>query len=264
MFNPEKNFGQPEELFQEEQNEEASRLSEKLSQKSLGERFISEYQTRESKVRGEEIERGESTRYERGQIYKAYKILRSEIHDAQEKGEDVAAEKGFLKEMRIRAKQVERNLDELEKQMENNVQMVDIETGEGKSSVPVTVLDLKNHESQENEKDNRTPYVFWGGIRSTAQQNGCAVMSMALTGQKVYVLTHLEQKSVEKPANLKEILNNRGDFSLHAEITEKAAEKLNLEKFNLVGYSTGATIALETAIRMSQSGTSERINDLLL
>jgi hypothetical protein len=147
---------------------------------------------------------------------------------------------------------------------------VEVETEYGKFVVPVTVLDLKKQDgveapSESAEEDKRTPYVFWGGIRSTAQQNGCALMSLALTGQKVYAITHLEQASVQKPDNLAEILSQKSDFSLQAEITEKIAEQIGLGKFNLMGYSTGASIALETAVRMSKDESKkDALQDLVV
>lgn len=260
-----------EEIPQQEiLKEDVEILQDNLEKKSLGEKLFSEYQTRKSKIRQGEVDRGESNRFERGQIFKAYQILRKEIRQAEKRGEKAASKKGLLKEIRSRAKTMERNLDELEKQMEENVEAVEVETEDGKFSIPVTVLDLrKNVESDENdkeaEKDDRVPYVFWGGIRSNAKMNGCAVMSMALAGQKVYVPMHLEQEAVGKPENLTEILNEQGSFKPHAKITEELIKKLGLEKFNLIGYSAGAGMALETAIDMSKNPEFDGVlNDLII
>jgi len=257
-----------EKLENEEESEELNKARDELknqfNKKSLAEKFVAEYQTRESKGSIRSIERGESTRYERGQIYKAYKILRKEIREAEKNGERVMGKRELLGEMRSRAKEVEADLDEVERQLKENVQMVDVETSDGKFSMPVAVLDLKKPEAGDGKKDDRVPYVFWGGIRANEQMDGCAMMAMALTGKKIYHVAHLEQKDVKKPENTREIVGQRGDFGLQAEITEKVAEAMDLEKFNLMGYSTGASVALETAIRMSKEGTSGKINDLIV
>ena len=240
-------------------------LKEKFSQKSPEEKK-SEYQTRESKGKIRSIERGESTRYERGQIYKAYKILRKDIQEAEKDGERAVGKRELLGEVRSKAKEVEADLDEAERQLTENIQMVDVETSEGKFSMPVAVLDLKKRETNEKgeRKDDRVPYVFWGGIRANEQMDGCAMMAMALAGHKIYHITHLEQGDVKKPEGTRGIVANRGDFSLQGEITEKVIDALKLEKFNLMGYSTGASVVLEAAIRMSENRTSEKINDMVV
>lgn len=286
MFNPEGAPRWPEKTPQQELNGEAGEkevqapasedieqetkeLEEKFSKKSLGEKLISEYQTRrvpegQLEKRIERVERGENTRFERGQIYKAYKILRKEIQNAEKKGEDSVPKKGLLKEIRGRAKEMQRDLDELEHQLEDNVRVMEVETEFGKFSIPVTELDLQK-ELKPGEKDDRVPYVFWGGIRSTAKMNGCAVMALALVGQKVYVPMHLEQEAVEKPENLKKILRQRGSFEPHAKITRGIIDSLGLKRCNIVGYSAGAGIALETAIELSNDpGSKGLLNDLIV
>src|SRR5579863_18234 len=117
---------QPEEI---DLKKEAEKLGEKHAQKTWTEIYWAAYQTRESKTHGKKVkqeggtevwggkeERGASVRYERGQIFKAYKILRQEIQDAKEGSEDQAKKKGLLKELRLKAKEMERDLDNLEEQ----------------------------------------------------------------------------------------------------------------------------------------------------
>jgi len=267
-----------EEILQRQK--EAQELEQVFLRKSLGEKLVAEYQTKkptkehlENRKSAGGAERGESTRFERGQIFKAYRILRKEIKDAEKRGENTTSKKELLKEIRSRAKQMERNLDELEKQMQENVEVVEVETEDGKFSIPVTVLDLRKKSEyeqdpvgKESEKDDRVPYVFWGGIRSNAQMNGCAAMSMALAGQKIYVPMHLEQEQVKKPENLAEILSKNGNFEPHARITKELIKQLGLEKsFNLMGYSAGAGIALEAAIDISKDSEFEgSLNDLIV
>lgn len=290
MSNPEKGDNGPEEQEQKQESMDSSdiyheqksdiekladekielqkakeELQKQFNQKSPGEKKA-EYQTRESRGKIRSIERGESTRYERGQIYKAYKILRKDIQEAKKHGERAVGKRELLKEIRQKAKEVEADLDEAECQLIENIQMVDVDTSEGKFSMPVAVLDLKNPEASKDgeQKDDRVPYVFWGGIRANEQMDGCAMMAMALAGHKIYHITHLEQNDVKKPENTRQIVAERGDFSLQGEITEKVVDALDLKKFNLMGYSTGASVALEAAIRMSEDGTSEKINDMIV
>lgn len=243
---------------------EAEILEGKLVEKSLVEKIGAEYQTKSSKINGGDIERGENTRFERGQIYKAYKILRTEIKDAEKRGENTVDKKGLLKEIRTRAKETEKNLDELETQLEKNIKVIDVETEFGKFSVPITELDLKR-DLKEGEKDERTPYIFWGGIRSNAKMNGCALMALALTGQKVYMIPHLEQEKVGKPENFRETLVKQGDFKPHARITTEIIKNLGLERCNIIGYSMGAGVVLETAIELSSDPElKDLLNDLIV
>ena len=76
-------------------------LEEKFKKKSFFERHFAEFQTRKVPIKGAENPeemRGETFRFERGQILKAYKILREQIRDAQVSGEDATEGKNLLKE----------------------------------------------------------------------------------------------------------------------------------------------------------------------
>ena len=124
MFNPEMGSREPEqEIPQEEEQNNFSEAKEPLEKefqkKTFSEKHFAEVQTREAGLRGAknpEQTRGEVFRFERGQILKGYKILREQIRDAKERGEDTTKKKEFLKEIRGRAKVLEKNLDELERQ----------------------------------------------------------------------------------------------------------------------------------------------------
>lgn len=248
---------------------EAENLEGKLNKKSLGEKIVSEVQTRhvpedQQQMREESVDRSELNRFERGQILKAYKILRKEIREAEKDGEDVFAKKMLLKDIRGRAKKTEAQLDDLEKQFEENVSVVEVETKYGNFSVPVTELDLNR--PKEGEKDERIPYVFWGGINSNVETNGCVLMALALKGQRVLGIPHFEQKQVKKPEGVTatNIFKQEQGFGVHAQVTAGVLEKLGIEKCNLIGYSTGASIALESAIKFSEDEKmSGRINDLI-
>lgn len=259
MFNPERSpFEQPQELPTEEVGKEAEKLGEKLSEKSFGEKVVSEYQTKKAKIRGTEIERGAAFRFERGQIYKGYKILRAEIGEAEKRGEDTTKKKELLKEMRGRAKFMEKDLDELNRQFHENVRNVDVETKFGDFSIPIVELDLKKDLNP--EEDKRTPYFFLGSIATNFHQSACFSLAMALDGHKVYVPMQPEQPAVKKPDNFGETLSQQGNLKPYAELAKKTIEKIGLKEFNLVGYSMGATTSLELATDPELQG----LNDLTI
>lgn len=245
MFNPEKLNSEPEAEITP--NPEAEKLSEKLAEKTFGERFISEYQTRESKIRGTETERSGIFRFERGQIYKGYKILRKEIHEAEERGEDAVQKKDLLKKIREQAKILEKNLDEMALQYYENIRTVDVKTNFGEFSIPVVELDLRKKDNEE-ENDERTPYFFIPGMTSSSFHKSAATsMGVALQGHKVYVPLEIEQPAVKKPENFREMLRDGGDFKLHSEIFKQTIRSLGIKKVNILGHSLGATVALELA-----------------
>jgi len=255
MVNPELRLNNPEEeviqpiVEPDSVRKEADNLEEKFSKKTLGETYISEYQTRKANIRGTKIERGAAFRFERGQIYKGYKILRAEIRDAEKRGEDTTKKRDLLKEMRVRAKDMEKDLDEIEKQCYENVRMVEVQTEFGNFSVPVVEFDLKKKDEKETEEDKRTPYFFIPGMPTSDFHSSAAIsMAMALRGNKVYVPVDLETSSVGKPENFKGMVKERGDLGIHAEVFRQTIKTLGLEKVNVMGHSFGATIALELAL----------------
>lgn len=246
--------------------QEAVDLGEKLLKRTLRERVVSEYQTRKPKKPTVEIdssrflERGAAFRFERGQIYKGYKILRAEIRDAEKKGEDATSKRELLKEMRGRAKVMEKDLDELNRQFHENVRNIDVETEFGNFSIPVVELDLKKEASPEPEDDKRTPYFFLGSIATNFHQSACFSMAMALDGHKVYVPMQPEQPAVKKPDNFGETLREQGNLKPYAKLAKGIIEKMGLKDFNLVGYSMGASTSLELAIDPELQG----LNDLTI
>ena len=144
---------------------EVAKLEKEFKKKSLLETVISEYQTRKAPIRGYPNKmRGEVFRYERGQIVKAYKILRNQIRNAKAKGEEVTEKKKLLKEIRGRAKVFEKALDELNRQYYENVRYVEIETSYGKFSVPVVDLHLAKEGADGKEEDTKTPYFLSGPV----------------------------------------------------------------------------------------------------
>ncbi len=240
---------------------EAGKLEGAFKRKSSLEKVIAEYQTREAPIRGYPKQmRGEIFRYERGQILKAYEILRQQIRDAKKRGEDVAGKKELLKEIRGRAKVFEKDLDDLNRQYYENVKNIEIETPYGKFSVPVVELDLKKGETATGEKDERTPYFFLGTVATNYHQTAALSLGLALEGERVLSPAWPEQTMVGRPANFEEMLKEQQDLSLHKEYAKQILKSLKLEKVNLMGCSMGAAVALELA----QDNDMQEIQDLVV
>jgi len=246
MSNPEIGSREPEET---QQQAEARNLQEALEDKGFVETHVAEVQTRKAPLRGAgnpELKRGEIFRFERGQILKGYKILREQIREAKERGEDTTEKRILLKEIRDQAKVLEKNLDEIERQCYENVRVIDVDTEFGKFAVPVVELDLRKKEDKESKKDDRTPYFFIPGMPTADFHNSVAVsMAMALEGNRVFVPIDIEQSPSGKPENFREMLKERGDLGIHAEVFKQIIRAVGLDKVNVMGHSFGATIALE-------------------
>jgi len=242
-FNPEKITPETPKKASEAKDD----LEKKFHKKSLKERFVSEVATREAFIRGSEKKRGEVFRFERGQILKAYKILRAQIEEARQKGESTIEKKNLLKQIRERAKFLEKNLDELNRQYYEGVKTVEIDTKYGKFTIPIAELDL--NKDVEPEKDTRTPYFLIGGIaQKYAFQTVVLSLALALDGHKVFIYTYPEQSMVQRPDNFREMLKNQGDLKIHAELAKQTIKKWGLKDVNIVGYSMGGAIALELAV----------------
>ena len=262
MFNPERGSSEGsqelpiEETGKEDTKREAGELAKKFSEKSFSETYLSEYSTRKTEIGGTDIERQPVFRFERGQIYKGYKILRQEIKETEKRGEDTTKNKALLKEIRGRAKVLEKDLDELGRQSFENTRNIEVQTQWGSFTMPVCELDLRKDIKPEDDK--RVPYFLLGGIGTQHHQSAALSMALALEGHKVYIPTNPEQPSVQKPDNYAEDLKKQGDFRIHAELVKQIIEKMGLKEVNIVGYSTGATVALELAT----DNSFDKINDL--
>lgn len=240
---------------------EVAKLEKEFKKKSLLETVISEYQTRKAPIRGYPNKmRGEVFRYERGQIVKAYKILRNQIRNAKAKGEEVTEKKKLLKEIRGRAKVFEKALDELNRQYYENVRYVEIETSYGKFSVPVVDLHLAKEGADGKEEDTKTPYFLLGTVATNYHQTAALSLGLALEGERVLSPAWPEQAMVGRPANFKEVLKEQQDLSLHKEYAKQILQSLKLEKVNLMGCSMGAAVALELA----QDNDVQEIQDLVV
>jgi hypothetical protein len=273
MFNPETGSGEPEEeipqqVKQKNLSDAKEPLEKEFQKKTFSEKHFAEVQTREAPIRGvknPEKKRGEIFRFERGQILKGFKILRGQIREAKERGEDTTEKKSLLKEIRGQAKILEKNLDDIESQCYENIKTVEVETEFGQFSLPVVEFDLRKKEglngSPEPEEDERIPYFFIPGILSSDFHKSVAIsMAMALQGEKIYVPIEIEQSSVKKPENFKEMLKERGDFSIHSEVFKQTIRALDLGKVNVIGHSLGATVALE----LGTDPDFEEMEDLII
>ncbi|HXK32365.1 MAG TPA: alpha/beta hydrolase [Candidatus Paceibacterota bacterium] len=240
----------PKETIPQNFSDAKESLEKEFRKKSFSEKHISEFQTREAPIRGAEnpeTTRGEVFRFERGQILKGYNILRKQIRDAEEKGEDATEKKRLLKEIRGRAKVLEKDLDELNRQYYENVKNVEIETEYGKFSVPVAELDLKRKEDEESEKDERIPYFLLGGVATNYHQTAALSMGLALDGRRVLVPAWPEQAMVGRPDNFSELLKQQKGLELHKEYAKQTIRSIGLDKVNIMGYSMGGAVALELA-----------------
>jgi hypothetical protein len=234
--------------------ENAKKLGEQLQKKSLTERVFSEFQTRKTTIpRSEksegaettEIKRGEVFRFERGQIYKAYTLLRKEIHDIEKIGEDATSKRELLKQIRERAAIMEQQLDGLNRQYYENAQTIDVKTKYGDFGIPVAELDLK--ERNELEEKEEVPTFLIGGANTNYHQSAALSMALALDGRKVFVPTYPEQDSVKRPNNFKEILQKDG-LDMQAEIVKEIIKKMGLYKVNVVAYSMGTAVTMKMAV----------------
>jgi pimeloyl-ACP methyl ester carboxylesterase len=247
------------------QENDAKKLGEKLQKKSLTERVFSEFQTRKTTIPGSEksekaepteIKRGEVFRFERGQIYKAYTLLRKEIRDVEKRGEDATSKRELLKQIREKAAIMEQQLDELNRQYYENAQTIDVTTKYGDFGVPVAELDLK----KQNESDEEEiPTFFIGGAAVGYHQSAVLSMALALDGRKVFVTTYPEQSSVKRPDNFKELLQKDG-LNMEADIVKEIIKKMELKKVNIVAFSMGTAITM----KMATDPEFNVINDLTL
>src|SRR3989338_1531775 len=202
--------------------------------------------THESRVPGTEHRRELTTRWHRGELYRVLRDLRREAVRAKKSGGDVASTKERLNDFYKVERQISRELDELNRQLNDNVAQVEIETSEiGHHSLPVVTLDL--HPPREGEKDDRVPTVFIGGIATSPYQQFELAAALALSGQRVHCFTYPEHSTADAPPDWAERLKRDGTYRLHAEALKETVRKLNLERINLVCVSMGGGIALETA-----------------
>ena len=225
-------------------------LTDDFEKKSFSEKHFAEFQTKEAPLRGAENKdqtRGEAFRFERGQIFKAYKILRDQIVQAEERGEDTTDKEDLLDKIRIQAEISEKKLDELERQFYENGKTIEIDTEFGKFSVPVAELDLRKKEDGKEKEDERIPYFMLGSVAQNYHQMAAFAMGLALKGERVLVPTWPEQAIGGRPDNFNELLKKQHNLKIHKEYAKKTIEAMGLEKINLVGYSMGGAVSLELA-----------------
>lgn len=256
----------PESKFNLNNNNNPKNIKETLEQdlqkKTFSEKHFAEFQTKETPLRGAEDPkqtRGEAFRFERGQIFKAYKILRQQITEAKERGAETKDQKELLDKVGSQAEIWEKNLDELERQYYENGKIVEIDTEFGHFSVPVVELDLRSKERRESKEEAPTPYFVLGSVAQNYHQMAAFSMGLALSGERVIVPSWPNQ-AASRPDNYGKLLNKQGDLSIQKEYIKKTIQALGLEKINLIGYSMGAAVSLEVA----QDESCPQIQDLII
>ncbi|OGL60454.1 hypothetical protein A3H10_00085 [Candidatus Uhrbacteria bacterium RIFCSPLOWO2_12_FULL_46_10] len=216
--------------------------------------------THESRVPGTEHRRELTTRWHRGELYRVLRDLRREAVRAKKSGGDVASTKERLNDFYKVERQISRELDELNRQLNDNVAQVEIETSEiGHHSLPVVTLDL--HPPREGEKDDRVPTMFLGGIATSPYQQFELASALALSGQRVHCFTYPEHSTAEASSDWIKRLQADGTYRLHAAALKETIKQLGLERVNLVGLSMGGGIALEAA---SDPEFADHIEDLIV
>ena len=253
-------------IFNPDSKNNANSVKETLKQdfqkKTFSEKHFSEFQTKEAPLRGAENPnqtRGEAFRFERGQIFKAYKILRQQISGAKERGEETKDQTELLDKIRNQAEIWENNLDELERQYYENGKIVEIDTEFGHFSVPVVELDLRSQERKELKEKEPIPYFVLGSVAQNYHQMAAFSMGLALSGERV-IIPSWPNQAASRPDSYGKILNKQGDLSVHKEYAEKTIQALGLEKINLIGYSMGGAVSLEVA----QDENCPDIQDLII
>lgn len=216
--------------------------------------------THESRVPGTEHRRELTTRWHRGELYRALRDLRREVSATKKSGGNVALAKERLRDFYRAEKKISRDLDELTRQLNSNVTEVELNTPEiGHHRLPVVTLDL--HPPREGEKDDRVPTVFIGGIATSPYQQFELASAMALSGERVHCFTYPEHSTAKAPSDWTKRLQADGTYRLHAAALKETIQQLGLERVNLVGLSMGGSIAMEAA---SDPEFADRLNDLVV
>ncbi len=160
--------------------------------------------------------------------------------------------------LRDRVTTVAKEIDELNRQM-YEPQAVHIEDPEiGEHDVRVTTLDLNPH--KEGEVDGRVPYFVIPQYVAIAPQLEGLVLPLALQGEKVIVMDHVE-KSEPDNVNWINMVAERGDLEPYVNLSVATINALRLDNINLVGVSMGGAIALKTAADERLAG---RIHDVVV
>jgi len=223
-------------------------------------------------IKGTGLKRGPVTRFERGEIVRAYRLIRGQIDDATQaaavnfaSGQDEAGfqalevklgAKDFLAKFRRKARKTEADLDILNRQLYDNEKRISIDDPElgGKHEVSVIILDLKSPE--ERAKDPRPTIVNLPGFLSNAHNDAAFSMAWALAGYQVGTIANLGNEMSVSPADWLRLMGEDGTLRLHANLNKQVIHKLQEDpnpkfrigkKISLVGTSRGAAVALEMA-----------------
>lgn len=221
--------------------------------------------TREKQIPGTETERGIVTRFQRGEIVRAYHLLRKPIDDLTKEaavkfasGQDKAGfqaleaklgPKEFLARFREEARKLEANLDTLNKQFysEDNITVMEINDPEiGSHKIPVITLDL--NPPAEGQEDTRSTVFVVGSYVTNFHETAAFSMALALAGNKVVVPTYPEKdKMATPPKDWVDRVKKDGTLRPYAQLMKKISRGMGITRPNLVGISMGAAISLEMA-----------------
>lgn len=193
--------------------------------------------------------RSPTNRLIRGSIAYALAYLRD---NPQVTGENRQVVYDFAKKQR----EMTVKLDQLDLQYKNNGRLV--EDGLG-GHIYASTLDLQ--EKKEGEEDTRVPWVMIGGSTSTSEANASLPIALALSGEKVTILTYPEQMQLQagKRSFMDKIRNaKKGDLLKFS----NAIKNLGERKINLIGHSLGGAFVLALASDNSFVSSVE-INDVI-
>ncbi len=132
-----------------------------------------------------------------------------------------------------------------------------LETGEIQY-IRVTTLDLA--QPPVGVKDERDPYIGFGGAGSITEQNPGLWWAFALEGKKVQVVSFPEQNQERMVKGRRFIDKFKNTRKLQLESFKKTLQHLGHERMNLIGHSLGAAEIIELAADPEFAG---KINDVI-
>ncbi len=229
--------------------------------------------TRPTNILGTEHPRGLVERFERAKLAQEFKSLKrrklSKIPQRETDENPAAAGKRRVEALlndpkfgtfREQTDVIRKNFDALNAQFFDNIERVHIEDEKlGIHDIPVVTLDL--NPPKEGTMDERIPYFIVPTYIANPDQVAFFAESLALEGQKVYVMTYPEKYKISGSGQewLQRVKED-GTLGIYVNLVEKIVQGLNLENFNLVGLSMGAPVVMEMA---SDPEFGKKINDLI-
>ena len=229
---------------------------------------------RPTKIPGTEDDRGLVERFERAEILRTYLRFREEIRQREQKGQDSSEVKGRLADFRSKARVYENKMDILNEQFYKKIEepaesIEPIEPTEPTPENPVGVRKIHIEDPElgildnyvvtldlnppiEGQVDTRIPYLLIPTYAATPHHVVNMAASILYEGGKVIALTDpANRATTDTPEKIDDWLSRvkaEGSLRLHAKLVKKIAEKLEIQKANVVGISMGAEVALQAAL----------------